>query len=208
MRAMGFGPRFISYLEILYRDAQGLVKVGGSLTSPFSFEKGIRQGCPLSGLLYSIAIEPLINILRQKLSTSCFPLPGSNLPCAVSAYADDVSVFVTSDRGFDAIEEAYNLFARSSAACLNTSKSQGLWAGSWTGRNDKPLNFSWNSEGLPFLGVHLGNTHKYVQKKTGTNVKTNSMKLSPPGPVSLTLSHSKAKSSLLTNLPLPNSSIL
>ena len=164
MRAMGFGPRFISYLEILYRDAQGLVKVGGSLTSPFSFEKGIRQGCPLSGLLYSIAIEPLINILRQKLSTSCFTLPGSNLPCAVSAYADDVSVFVTSDRGFDAIEEAYNLFARSSAACLNTSKSQGLWAGSWTGRNDKPLNFSWNSEGLPFLGVHLGNTHKYVQK--------------------------------------------
>ena len=68
MRAMGFGARFISYLQILYRGAKSLVKVYGSLTVPFSFEKGIRQGCPLLGLLYTIAIEPLLNNLRTKLT--------------------------------------------------------------------------------------------------------------------------------------------
>ena len=73
-------------------------------------------------------------------------------------------IFVTSDSGFKEVEEAYSLFSWASAARLNTQKSQGLWAGSWIGRNDKPLHFSWNSEGLPFLGVHLGNTNNYVKR--------------------------------------------
>ena len=84
--------------------------------------------------------------------------------CIVSAYADDVSIFITSDVGFALIEEAYAIFSRASAACLNTKKSQGLWVGRWKGRSDSPLNFSWNSEGLPFLGVHLGNTEHYVKQ--------------------------------------------
>ena len=36
MRAMGFGARFISYLQILYGGAESLVKVCGSLTVSFS----------------------------------------------------------------------------------------------------------------------------------------------------------------------------
>ena len=78
MRAMGFGDCFIRHIEILYGSAESLVKVGGSLTSPFSFEKGIRQGCPLSGLLYSIAIEPLLNKLRQKLTPFSVHIPDTN----------------------------------------------------------------------------------------------------------------------------------
>ena len=131
---------------------------------PFSFEKGIRQGCPLSGLLYTIAIEPLLNNLRTKFTNTNFHLPSTEFSCAVSAYTDDVSIFVTSDSGFKGVEEAYSLFSLASAARLNTQKSQSLWAGSWTGRNGKPLNFSWNSEGLPFLGVHLGNTNNYFKQ--------------------------------------------
>ena len=43
MRAMGFGDRFISYLELLYSGAESLVKVCVSLTAPFLFEKGIHH---------------------------------------------------------------------------------------------------------------------------------------------------------------------
>ena len=147
MRAMGFGARFISYLQIIYGYAESLVKVCSSLTVPFSFEKGIRQGCPLSGLLYTIAIEPLLNNLR---SNTRFHLPSTEFSCAVSAYADDVTIFVTSDSGFKEVEEAYSLFSRASAARLNTQKSQGLWAGSWIGRNDKPLIILFIVRGFPF----------------------------------------------------------
>ena len=161
MRAMGFGDRFLDYIKILYSGSESLVKICGSLTAPFSVEKGIRQGCPLSGLLYSIAIEPFLNRLRGEVGDAGFWMPGTDTSCSVSAYADDVSVFVSSERGFGAVGDTYDLFARASVARLNTRKTQGMWAGSWIGRSDRPLNFSWNDDGLSFLGVHLGNTKTY-----------------------------------------------
>lgn len=164
MRAMGFGEYFISCIQLLYNDAEGLVKVCGSLTAPFPFQKGIRQGCPLSGFLYSIAIEPFLHKLKVNLSSCSFSLPNTDMNVSVSAYADDISIFVTEDKGFDIILDTYNTFSKASAACLNYVKSQGLWAGSWSKRRDRPLDFLWNCEGLLFLGVHLGNNNNYVNK--------------------------------------------
>ena len=163
MKSMGFGDFFISCIKLLYNDAEGLIKVCGSLTAPFPIEKGIRQGCPLSGLLYSIAIEPFLHLLRQRLDNYNFPLPNNTgAYVSVSAYADDISIFVTADEAFDIIQDVYSTFSKSSAACLNYVKSQGLWVGSWTRRIDKPLGFKWNNEGLLFLGVHLGVSNNYV----------------------------------------------
>ena len=124
LRAMGFGNRFLDYIKLLYCGSESLVKICGSLTAPFSFEKGIRQCCPLSGLFYSIVIKPLLNRLRSEVGDDGFRVAGASAPFSVSAYADDVSVFVTSDSGFGAVERTYNLFARASAARLNTKKNR------------------------------------------------------------------------------------
>ena len=168
MRAMGFGDRFLDYLKILYSGSESLVKICGSVTAPFSVEKGIRQSCPLSGLLYSIAIEPFLNRLRAEVGDNGFRMPGANVSCSLSAYADDVFVLVfvlvTSERGFCVVGDTYGLFARASAARLNTRKTQGLWAGSWIGRSDRPLIVLWNDNVLSFLGVHLGNTKTYTDQ--------------------------------------------
>ena len=91
-------------------------------------------------------------------------IPQSDTFGVVIAYADDVTIFITSDDGFNAVNDVYDMFSRASAASLNYQKSQGLWAGSWVNRNDKPLNFTWNNHALTFLGVHLGNKSKDVQK--------------------------------------------
>ena len=146
MKAMGFGKSFISYVRLMYFNTESMVKVGGSLTSPHPFEKGIRQGCPLSGLLFLISIEPLLHTLRNTLHDSGLQLPcnsGRNL--IISAYADDITVFITGDRGFDIVKCVYNLYSRVSAARLNLDKSQGLWVGSWASRSDRPLGFKWRS---------------------------------------------------------------
>ncbi len=46
----------------------------------------------MSGMLYSLAIEPLLQKLRDHLKGLVFP--GCNTPLHLSAYADDVIVFV------------------------------------------------------------------------------------------------------------------
>lgn len=51
-----------------YTDAVSMVKIGGGLSVPIQVKRGIRQGCPMSGQLYALAIEPLLCLLRIKLS--------------------------------------------------------------------------------------------------------------------------------------------
>lgn len=58
LRAFGFGEGFMSLLGLMYKEATRLVKVGVTLSCPVQVQRGIRQGCPISGQLYNIAIEP------------------------------------------------------------------------------------------------------------------------------------------------------
>ncbi len=60
LNAFGFGEIFISWIKLLYTGASVLLKVGGGLSYPVLVHRGIRQGCPLSGQLYALAIEPLL----------------------------------------------------------------------------------------------------------------------------------------------------
>ena len=83
-------------MSLLYRDAQCMVKVGAGLSWPIPVKRGIKQGCPISGQLYSLTIEPLLWRLRDRLSY--LSLTGTfKSDCGfptLSAYADNVNIFV------------------------------------------------------------------------------------------------------------------
>lgn len=94
LTAFGNGYSFLNMVKMLYSGAVCIVKVGGGLSRPIPVSRGFRQGCPLSGQLYSIAIEPLLFNLRKTLSGFIVPGLSQSSSITVSAYADDVTVFV------------------------------------------------------------------------------------------------------------------
>ena len=51
LSAMGFGPSFISWVDLFYFRVQSAVNVNGYLSPFFNLSRGVRQGCPLSPLL-------------------------------------------------------------------------------------------------------------------------------------------------------------
>lgn len=129
LQAYGFGENFVQTLRTLYAGATCFVRVGSCLTAPFPFEQGIRQGCPLSGQLFSLTAEPCLRLCRSRLSG--FPIPGEpGRRLVVSGYADDFTAFIADDEDFDRLGEVYRMYAAQSGARLNTHKSTGLWAGS------------------------------------------------------------------------------
>ena len=161
LEKFGFGEYFLATLRTLYANARCFVRIGSRLTAPFPFGRGIRQGDPLSGLIYSLAIEPFLSLCRRHLLG--FPLPGEQeRRLMVAAYADDLSFFVSDDSDFEVVRTLYDTYAAQSGSRLNTVKSTGLWAGSWTGRSDRPLGFVWSATGSKFLGITLGNTPAVV----------------------------------------------
>ena len=74
LTAFGFGKNFIDMIRVLYCDVESMLKINGGLCAPFQVLRGIRQGCPLSGMLYSLAIEPLLQQIRGQLSGLVLPV--------------------------------------------------------------------------------------------------------------------------------------
>lgn len=74
------------------------ILVNGYISRSFKPFRGVRQGCPLSPLLYVLTMEVLAANIRAHPSIVGLSVPRSPQPLPVlSLYADDTSVIVTSD---------------------------------------------------------------------------------------------------------------
>ena len=155
---MGFGPSLISWVRLLYSDIHSAILINGFTSDYFKPSRGVRQGCPLSPLLYVISIEFLAVNIRSHPDTIGLRLPGVPTPLPLlSLYADDTSVISSSDAGTAAVFDTYSKFERGTGAKLNLDECEGLWLGSWKSRVDKPVPILWSSDKIKVLGVFLGN---------------------------------------------------
>ena len=120
---MGFGSDFVQWVNLLYCGVQSAVNVNGHLSSFFSLFRGVRQGCPLSALLYVLYVEVLACNIRANPSISGLVLPGEPEPLPViSQYADDTTMVAVSDQAITAVFTTYSLFEKGSGSRLNLGK--------------------------------------------------------------------------------------
>ncbi|KAK2875114.1 hypothetical protein Q8A73_024325 [Channa argus] len=89
----GFGPIFREWVKLLYSRATSVVKCNGLLTDPFPLERSVRQGCPLSAMLYAIVAEPLAQSIITDLLIKGITSPKGN-EFKIAQYADDISIMV------------------------------------------------------------------------------------------------------------------
>ncbi|KAJ4939394.1 hypothetical protein JOQ06_028843 [Pogonophryne albipinna] len=156
MKKFGFSAGFIAKIKVLYNKIESVLKFNGGLCAPFRVCRGVRQGCALSGMLYALSLEPLLNKIRSKLQ-GLF-LPGFGGGMFLSAYADDIIVFIRDQKDTDILVDIVRDFSSASAARVNWRKSEALAVGEWSGGLPVlPQNMIWKKDGLKYLGVFLGN---------------------------------------------------
>jgi hypothetical protein len=80
----------------MYQDATSSILINGHTTSKIPINCSVRQGCPMSMLLFAICIDPLIRALANNLPK--IKVGSSGTPPAVLAYADDITVLLQSPR--------------------------------------------------------------------------------------------------------------
>ena len=164
LEAFGFGESFIKWLKILYRNSTSAVLVNGHVSDPFAITRGVRQGCPLSPLIYVLCIEPFAIKIRSNPYISGLRLPGFNTEVRITMYADDNTPIVTTPESIREVFLVSERYGLASGSRLNLNKCNGVLLGSakrWKLPSDY-CGINW----VPFckiLGFHFGDCNLKVE---------------------------------------------
>ena len=156
METFGIGDTFIAWVRKIYSNATSILGINGFFSEKIPLKRGVRQGCPLSALLYVLVIEVLAIQLRSNPNIVGFTVGGEKI---VSVhYMDDTTITITQNRCFKEVIKELSQYEEASEAKVNYSKTQGLWTGSWKGRRISPMkNVKWSSGDIENLGIYFGN---------------------------------------------------
>uniref|UniRef100_A0A670IW01 Reverse transcriptase domain-containing protein n=1 Tax=Podarcis muralis TaxID=64176 RepID=A0A670IW01_PODMU len=88
LEGMGVGRAFQNGIEAIYSEQKAKLIVNNVVTEEFKIEKGTRQGCPLSPLLFISVLEVLLNLIRRDQLVEGIQVGGKQYK--LKAFADDL----------------------------------------------------------------------------------------------------------------------
>ncbi|KAM7310795.1 hypothetical protein ISCGN_007703 [Ixodes scapularis] len=92
----GVGEELREWIALCYRDISTRLLINGQRGGPISIGRSVRQGCPLSPILFALQLEPLCRAVNANPSISSLRLGDEDV--RVLAFADDAS-FICLSKG-------------------------------------------------------------------------------------------------------------
>ena len=116
---MQFPNEIIALISDSYDNGTAKVRVGSVESEIINIHKGVKQGCPLSPLIFNFCMNPLLNKLEQEgegylISEDC--------ALKVQAYADDIILFSSSREGLQHSLNIVDQFMNFAKVTINTNK--------------------------------------------------------------------------------------
>ena len=162
LNAFGFNNRFCSWIDTILNSAMLSINVNGKLNGFFKCKRGVRQGDPLSPLLFCIAedvlsrnISKLVDLgkLEHIKGTRHIQIPSHAL------YADDIMIFCKGKiSSVNALMDLFKTYVLASGQIINPSKSTVYYGSISVSRINRITNLiGFNKGSLPFfyLGVPI-----------------------------------------------------
>ena len=156
MEVMDFPEQFVKWILMMHEGATTRF-ILDILTDPISVLFSIRQGDPLSMLLYIIYIEPLLMMIKRMTKG----LAVSSVKQQDEDYCDDINFVGENIADLLVIEEIFCNFENCSGAILSRSfKSKIMGLGVWKGRQDWPLKWLKVESSIKMFGFQVAPIYK------------------------------------------------
>jgi hypothetical protein len=166
---MGFPESLVDLIKDIYSDATTTVKTSKfDETDPIEVNAGVKQGCPISPILFNLSSELLIRNIVSKCNENsdiAFKLHGQ--PISILAYADDLVLISRTREGLqeilDGVSSAANVLKLSFRPdkCCTLSLTCGKNEVSRVSSNlfrvqEHEIPFLTKDESFRYLGVPIG----------------------------------------------------
>ena len=155
LRKFGLGPQFMGWIQLLYTLPLAQVRVNNIISPLFPLERGTRQGCPLSPLLFALTIEPLAAWIRSDPLIRGLNWDGTWDDC-ISLYADDILLYMADPSPtLDRILHILKIYGSYSGFTINWTKSSLYVLHGATPIVRKECNIPVTAKSFKYLGIHI-----------------------------------------------------
>ena len=151
LQLFNFGHDIQNWIKIFYNNVTSCILNNGHSSTFFSLQRVVRQGCPLSGVLFVLGIELLSRCIKNHPTVNGIQVNKHVLKR--SQCADHTTVFVRDLDSVTSLLRVLNEFKELSGLEINTTKTEAMWLGEWKDRTDEPFGFKWPKEPINALGV-------------------------------------------------------
>lgn len=125
LQRAGIGGCMLGALQALYADVPVCVKTAEGLSSTFQSTIGVKQGCPLSPLLFGIFLDDFELHLQRTVSPALAQLPSlCGCPVPPLLFADDMLLISTSVAGLNAQLQSLQTYCDAKMLTVNAAKTQ------------------------------------------------------------------------------------
>jgi hypothetical protein len=126
LQALGFGQRWRDWIATLLATSSSKILLNGTPGRRIKHARGLRQGDPLSPMLFILVMDPLHRLIELAASRGLLHpiLPrATTLQCSLCV--DDAALFANPDRTeLHHITEVLNLFGKCSGLRVNLNKTE------------------------------------------------------------------------------------
>ena len=152
LKSFNFGESVIKWVQLFYNDISSCVMNKNVTSTYFNISRGVRQGDPLSPLLFIISVELLAVNIRNNQNIKGIKFSGKELK--MMTYADDTTAIISSLEDAKRFVTVVNNFSKASGLLINKEKSEALWLGELKECNDKPMGIKW-PKAVKILGIFI-----------------------------------------------------
>uniref|UniRef100_A0A5F8GDB0 RNA-directed DNA polymerase n=1 Tax=Monodelphis domestica TaxID=13616 RepID=A0A5F8GDB0_MONDO len=157
LESIGIEGSFLKIINSIYLKPSANIICNGDKLNPFPLRSGVKQGCPLSPLLFDIVLETLAVAIREEKEIEGIKIGKEETK--LSLFADDMMVYLKNPRdSTKKLIEIINNFSKVAGYKINPHKSSAFLYNSNTAQQqelEREIPFKITQDKIKYLGIYL-----------------------------------------------------